>query len=366
MKAYETFPDTRYLFNAGKACTRLKDFPSALHYYGRFLALSPEDRGAKKLRQEMGSLERGLKRRGLVPLTVVSSPEGALVTLDGKLNPHLRLTPVRFWVKPGEHALRLELDGYQPLEQRVDAKKAQTLELTLSQKQRKATVAVSCKASGQVCQVAVDGGKAEAVPAEGKKLKLAGGRHVLAFEAKGHVGQSKELMLKSGQQELLEVTLHRAAAVIKATPPTAGGKIKQQEPPKALDVVQKVPLTPKGEEAKNLTSHTRTSPYRTWSYVTMGLGAAAVVTGVALYSVGSVRMNNAQDDYRAGDLRYTTYRDRFTSGRDLANGGLWTTGAGLVVGVTGVVLYHFFPATETVLGFSPTPDGAVLGIMRSW
>jgi hypothetical protein len=98
----------------------------------------------------------------------------------------------------------------------------------------------------------------------------------------------------------------------------------------------------------------------------MGVGAASVITGVALYSVGSVRMNNAQDDFRTGDLRYSTYWDRFTSGRDLANAGLWTTGAGLVVGATGVVLYHFFPATETVLGFSPTPDGAVLGIMRSW
>ncbi len=367
VKAYETFPDTRYLFNAGKACTRLKDYQSALHYYGRFLALSPEDRGAKKLRQEMASLERGLKRRGLLPLSLTSSPEGALVTLNGAVNPHLRLTPVRLWVKPGEHSLRLELDGYQPLEQRVEVKKAKTLDLTLSQKQRKATVTVLCKAGRESCSVSVDRAPAQVLPAGGKALKLEGGRHLLTFTAPGRVAQTKELMLKSGAQETLEVTLKREQAAVKLVPPTAGAAVKQQEPPKGLDVVKKVPVKPKDQAPEGAAgSSTRTSAYRIWSYVTMGVGAASVITGVALYSVGSVRMNNAQDDFRTGDLRYSTYWDRFTSGRDLANAGLWTTGAGLVVGATGVVLYHFFPATETVLGFSPTPDGAVLGIMRSW
>jgi hypothetical protein len=63
------------------------------------------------------------------PLTVTTTPPGALVTVDGR--PAAGATPLSLEIRSGAHALGIRLEGYSPVNQSLDARFGRAVIVTL-------------------------------------------------------------------------------------------------------------------------------------------------------------------------------------------------------------------------------------------
>lgn len=335
VRAWETFPDARYLYNAGKACTRLKDTEAALYFYERFLSLEKGDRDAKKLGREKVALEKSLKRKGLLPVTLDSDPAGAGFKIDGKEHPYLNQTPIRRWLKPGKYKITFSKKGYEDLELSLSPKDQPQTKVVLKKKAKTQKLTASCRADKQPCHLTLDGKKAEKWKS-GEVLSLAEGRHVLQFGADGYAEKTVEFQARNGQKDVLAVIL------VQQPPKKAEKKLPAKAPDSAWSVRE------------------------TAGYVLLGVGGAAVITGAVLFGMGAEKMSSADDDYHAKKIGYSAYRSRFSDGRSFAETGLWTSGLGALGAAGGAALLFLFPTDSGLASIYPSWDGRFVGIMAPW
>jgi tetratricopeptide (TPR) repeat protein len=105
-------PSAAFSFNMARAYEKLGDDAGALRSYRDYLrrAKNPDD--AAEVRRLVESLSSRLAERGVQQVTVISTPPGATVVLDGA---PVGVTPFTSELTPGAHTAALHLDG------RVDA-----------------------------------------------------------------------------------------------------------------------------------------------------------------------------------------------------------------------------------------------------
>lgn len=88
--------------------------------------LTPEERA--RLEEASARLNEMLAR--IVTLNLVTVPEGAQVTVDGRVRGRSPLLHTVF-VEPGRHEIRTELEGYMPTRHVIETTAGETLGLTL-------------------------------------------------------------------------------------------------------------------------------------------------------------------------------------------------------------------------------------------
>jgi len=137
--------------NLGLALRALGRYAEALPMYEKYLALKPEGRHTERVRREIDFCRQKLgmaplpptptapsatgtapaPAQGSIKLAVVLSGGGAdaAVRVDGILR---GATPLTIPTTPGIHTVRVERNGYEPVEREVTVKPGAELELTLS------------------------------------------------------------------------------------------------------------------------------------------------------------------------------------------------------------------------------------------
>jgi len=137
-------------------------------------------------------------------LVVSSEPPGANVTLDGELKGPAPLTLTDLAL--GEHELKLELKGYQPVVQTIGLTDAAPVAFNAPMTRSapvSATLEVLSTPFGAI--VRVDGAMAGPTPLQGYKLKP--GTHKLELTRAGYETWTETVKLASGQSQRLDVTL---------------------------------------------------------------------------------------------------------------------------------------------------------------
>ncbi|MEI9938328.1 MAG: PEGA domain-containing protein [Pseudomonadota bacterium] len=104
------YPDPKLSFNVGKSFEGLGNQPGALRYYREYLRRLPEAPDAHDVESHVHQLEQALSQKGLQQLTVLSTPDGATVKLDGQ---PVGITPWTGESFAGKHRIVLEAAGYQ-------------------------------------------------------------------------------------------------------------------------------------------------------------------------------------------------------------------------------------------------------------
>lgn len=104
------YPDPKLSFNVGKAYEGLGNQPGALRYYREYLRRLPDATDAREVDSHVRQLEQALAQKGMQQLTVISSPEGATLKLDGQ---PVGITPWTGETFAGKHRIVLEASGYQ-------------------------------------------------------------------------------------------------------------------------------------------------------------------------------------------------------------------------------------------------------------
>jgi len=111
------YPDPKLSFNVGKAFEGLGNQPGALRYYREYLRRLPEAPDAHEVESHVHQLEQALSQKGLQQLTVLSSPDGATVKLDGQA---VGITPWTGESFAGKHRIVLEAAGYRANESVIE------------------------------------------------------------------------------------------------------------------------------------------------------------------------------------------------------------------------------------------------------
>lgn len=102
-------PSAALSYNIARAYEKLSDDAQTLRWYRNYLRLTPAASNAAEVEGYVKSLSAALAKKGIQQLSVLSSPSGATVAIDG--NP-LGVTPLTVELSPGAHSALLSLRGY--------------------------------------------------------------------------------------------------------------------------------------------------------------------------------------------------------------------------------------------------------------
>jgi tetratricopeptide (TPR) repeat protein len=102
-------PSAALSYNIARAYEKLADDAQTLRWYRNYLRLNPEAPNAADVQQFVRSLSEALAKKGIQQLSVLSTPSGATVAIDGNA---LGVTPLTVELPPGAHSALLTLRGF--------------------------------------------------------------------------------------------------------------------------------------------------------------------------------------------------------------------------------------------------------------
>lgn len=102
-------PNPAFAYNIGLAYEELGDAANALRWYRSYLRDLPGAPDTAEIEPRIVAAQRHLRDRGVQQVTVVSSPGGATVSMDGR---RVGVAPFTQELAPGRHQLGLELRGF--------------------------------------------------------------------------------------------------------------------------------------------------------------------------------------------------------------------------------------------------------------
>ncbi|HEX7452250.1 MAG TPA: PEGA domain-containing protein, partial [Polyangiaceae bacterium] len=102
-------PSAALSYNIARAYEKLADDAQTLRWYRNYLRLNPAAANAADVQQFVRTLSEALAKKGIQQLSVLSTPSGATVAIDG--NP-LGVTPLTVELPPGAHSALLTLRGF--------------------------------------------------------------------------------------------------------------------------------------------------------------------------------------------------------------------------------------------------------------
>lgn len=102
-------PSAPLSFNIARSYERLNDSSAALRWYRDYLRRSPQAKNRADVEARVTDLAAAVAKRGVQQISVLSTPSGASVTIDGN---SAGVTPVTLELAPGQHHAVLKLNGY--------------------------------------------------------------------------------------------------------------------------------------------------------------------------------------------------------------------------------------------------------------
>lgn len=109
LEADSIAPSAALSYNIARAYEKLSDDAQTLRWYRNYLRLSPRAANADEVQKYVRTLSAALAKKGIQQLTVLSTPSGATLTIDG--NP-VGVTPLTLELPPGKHSALLSARGY--------------------------------------------------------------------------------------------------------------------------------------------------------------------------------------------------------------------------------------------------------------
>jgi tetratricopeptide (TPR) repeat protein len=122
-------PSAALSYNIARAYEKLEDDAQTLRWYRNYLRLNPEAANAAEVRQFVATLGEALAKKGIQQVTLLSTPSGATVAIDG--NP-LGVTPLTVELKPGAHLALLTLRGFSDAQTRFTLSAPTPLDLPVT------------------------------------------------------------------------------------------------------------------------------------------------------------------------------------------------------------------------------------------
>ncbi|HKO49499.1 MAG TPA: PEGA domain-containing protein [Polyangiaceae bacterium] len=102
-------PSPALSYNIARAYEKLADDAQSLRWYRNYLRLDPQAKNAAEVEGYVHALSNALAKQGIQQLTVLTSPPGATVAIDGT---PLGVSPLTVELRPGSHNAQLSRRGF--------------------------------------------------------------------------------------------------------------------------------------------------------------------------------------------------------------------------------------------------------------
>ena len=121
-------PSAALSYNIARAYEKLSDDAQTLRWYRNYLRLSPNAANAAEVRGFVRTYSRALAKKGIQQVTLLSTPAGATVAIDGKA---LGVTPLTTELSPGSHGVLLSRRGFSDASAQFTLAAAEPLAVTV-------------------------------------------------------------------------------------------------------------------------------------------------------------------------------------------------------------------------------------------
>jgi tetratricopeptide (TPR) repeat protein len=122
-------PSAALSYNIARAYEKLADDAQTLRWYRNYLRLSPDAKNAAEVQGYVRSLSAALAKQGIQQLTVVTSPPGATVAIDGA---PLGVSPLTVELRPGTHNAQVSRRGFSDVNGNFDLPRTTPIDLSVT------------------------------------------------------------------------------------------------------------------------------------------------------------------------------------------------------------------------------------------
>ncbi len=215
-QSHDISQDGNLLYSIAVSYQSLEKWQACVTYMERFLESAPL--GPKRDRAENTRLSCDARIERDQQLIVTSTPPGAKIFIDdrakgvvGQTSPDKAFTT---YLRPGQHTVWLDLDGYEPIEQVIEVQQKEPFRMavTLTAVKNQGFVFVDCTVKNATVYVA---GKNIGLTPFDKPVPHAAGPLQIVVQRDGYTRFSKEIVVRKG-----ELTTVDAYVVSLETPTT--------------------------------------------------------------------------------------------------------------------------------------------------
>ena len=121
-------PSAALSYNIARAYEKLADDAQTLRWYRDYLRRDPQAKNAAEVQGFVLTLSRALAKVGLQQVTVLTSPSGATVAIDGT---PLGVSPLTVELRPGKHSSLVSRRGYADVSGTFELEPATPLDLSV-------------------------------------------------------------------------------------------------------------------------------------------------------------------------------------------------------------------------------------------
>ena len=122
-------PSAALSYNIARAYEKLADDAQTLRWYRNYLRLSPKAKNASEVDGYVRSLSSALAKRGIQQLTILTSPPGATVAIDGT---PLGVSPLTVELRPGPHSALVSRRGFADVSGKFTLAQATPMDLVVN------------------------------------------------------------------------------------------------------------------------------------------------------------------------------------------------------------------------------------------
>lgn len=122
-------PSAALSYNIARAYEKLADDAQTLRWYRNYLRLSPDAKNAAEVRGYVQSLSAALAKQGIQQFTVLTSPAGATVAIDGT---PLGVSPLTVELRPGTHTAQVSRRGFVDMNGNFELPRATPIDLSVT------------------------------------------------------------------------------------------------------------------------------------------------------------------------------------------------------------------------------------------
>lgn len=122
-------PSAALSYNIARAYEKLADDAQTLRWYRNYLRRSPDAKNVAEVRGYVDALSAALAKQGIQQLTVLTTPPGATVAIDGT---PLGVSPLTVELRPGSHSAQVSRRGFADVNGNFDLPRETPIDLSVA------------------------------------------------------------------------------------------------------------------------------------------------------------------------------------------------------------------------------------------
>jgi hypothetical protein len=329
LKAYELDPAPALLYNIARIHDKKGELARAREYYEKYVALETDVERQSKGRVKLEAVLDRIPGR----LVVESDPPGATMEVDGR--PVTAGRPVE--VRRGSHDVSGRMDRYQPSKRIVEVAPGGETRVKLEMRPLPGNLVVNCEVKG--ARVTVNGTDTRTTPLD-RPYVLPPGRHVVEVTAAGYEKTVAVAQVEGGVTAVVDIALKvlpKPPAPSPVAPPPVTAPVARKPAPTAVSEPALLALPAVSEKAP--------ASYSPWSWISLGTGAALVVTGGVMTALAGVERGKVDDaatwpdgTVKAGSMTRLEALSIESKANQMSDASIGLYAVGGVAVVTGVIL----------------------------